>query len=130
MDFYPSKSIISRKFEIPLKKPFGISTSNAIKKMLLTSKKFYNIINYIKYIKIRGDKKMDKPKKTCVRCGKTKDITEFYHNFNSKDCYSSICKECQLKANKEWVKNNRERMRELQKNAYERRKAEFYKENN
>jgi len=66
-------------------------------------------------------------KKTCIRCGKEKDITEFYNNFGHKDCYSSICKECQLKANKEWVEKNKERKRELNKQYYERKKAEFYK---
>ena len=66
-------------------------------------------------------------KKTCIRCGIEKDITEFYKNFGHKDCYSSICKECQLKANKEWVENNRERKKELNKLYYERKKAEFYK---
>ena len=66
-------------------------------------------------------------RKTCIRCGIEKDITEFYKNFGHKDCYSSICKECQLKANKEWVEKNRERKKELNKLYYERKKAEFYK---
>lgn len=67
-------------------------------------------------------------KKTCIKCGKEKDITEFYKNFSNKDCYSNICKECQLKANKEWIKNNKERKRELSKNYYQRKKAIFNQE--
>lgn len=67
-------------------------------------------------------------KKTCIRCGIEKDITEFYNNFGHKDCYSSICKECQLKANKEWTKKNKARKKELNKRYYERKKAQFKSE--
>lgn len=65
-------------------------------------------------------------KKTCIHCGIEKDISEFYINFGHKDNYSSICKECQLKANKGWVEKNKERKKELNKQYYERKKAEFY----
>lgn len=67
-------------------------------------------------------------KKTCIRCGEEKNITEFYKNFSNKDCYSNICKECQIKANKEWITNNKERKKELSRNYYQRKKAIFNKE--
>ena len=68
-------------------------------------------------------------KKVCARCGIEKDVTEFYNNFMYKDNYYNICKECQLKANKEWVANNKERKKELNRLYYERKKAKFLEEN-
>jgi hypothetical protein len=65
-------------------------------------------------------------KKVCTRCGKKKDINDFYHNFGNKDTYSNICKKCQQELSKEWVEKNRERKAELNRLAYARRKAEFY----
>jgi hypothetical protein len=64
-------------------------------------------------------------KKICIKCGEEKDITEFYKNFGNKDCYSNICKECTLKMNKEWVAKNKERKKELSRNYYQRKKANF-----
>lgn len=64
-------------------------------------------------------------KKICIRCGLEKDISEFYKNFGHKDFHSSICKSCQAKANKEWVENNKERKKELNKQYYERKKTEW-----
>lgn len=65
-------------------------------------------------------------KKICIKCGEEKDITEFYIHFGHKDNHSSICKECQLKINKKWVENNKERKKELNKQYYQRKKAEYY----
>ena len=67
-------------------------------------------------------------KKTCIKCGKEKDINEFYKNFANKDCYSNICKKCSSKIQKEWIANNKERKRELSRNYYQCKKAIFNKE--
>ena len=40
-------------------------------------------------------------KKTCPCCGREKAYSEFYHNRTKKDYHNGICKECQLKVNKE-----------------------------
>lgn len=64
-------------------------------------------------------------KKRCIKCGKEKDITEFYKNFANKDCYSNICKECSKKIQKDWIAKNKERKRELSRNYYQRKKATF-----
>lgn len=64
-------------------------------------------------------------KKKCIRCGVEKPLEEFYNNFAHKDFYSSICKECQLQANKDWAEKNKERKRELNRLYYQRKKAQF-----
>lgn len=38
-------------------------------------------------------------KKRCYRCGKVKELTEFYHNRDKRDYHNGICKECQLEVN-------------------------------
>jgi len=39
--------------------------------------------------------------KKCQMCGEEKPLTEFYHNMTKSDRHSGICKECQLKINRE-----------------------------
>lgn len=42
--------------------------------------------------------------KTCKKCSKTKELTEFYKKTSSKDGYQPLCKHCSNKYNREYVK--------------------------
>ena len=44
--------------------------------------------------------------KTCSKCNKIKELTEFYENSNYKDGYLSNCKECQSDYYKKRNSNN------------------------
>ncbi len=46
--------------------------------------------------------------KTCVVCGQTKSISNFYKNPGSKDGHRNDCTDCFLKKRKEWYLRNRE----------------------
>ena len=53
--------------------------------------------------------------KTCKKCGKTKEVSEFYDHKTTKDGKSSTCKKCQRAKNDEWKKLNKEKVYEAQK---------------
>lgn len=53
--------------------------------------------------------------KKCKKCGKVKDITEFYKHKETKDGYRNSCKECVKKQNKKWRENNKEYKKEINK---------------
>jgi len=67
--------------------------------------------------------------KTCTKCGKTKDVSEFYHQ-NGKPV--ADCKECRKRYVTEWLKRNPERQRQhrLKRNVSERGRAAFKRVNN
>ena len=44
--------------------------------------------------------------KTCPKCKKEKDYSEFYKQTKSKDGYLTPCKQCRLEADRERRKNN------------------------
>ena len=52
--------------------------------------------------------------RTCIKCGETKDIEEFYKSRRRKDNYSirytTECKECALKNRREHYKENKDRI--------------------
>lgn len=56
--------------------------------------------------------------KQCPKCGETKCIDEFYRNKSRKDGCSAWCKICDNMSHKRYVTNNREHMREYDKNDY------------
>jgi hypothetical protein len=43
--------------------------------------------------------------KKCPKCGRTKPLSEFYHNSTSPDMHGGICKNCQLRVNEQRTKN-------------------------
>lgn len=45
--------------------------------------------------------------KKCTKCGKEKKLEEFHKRKRSTDGYRSACKECSIKAKKEYFENNR-----------------------
>jgi hypothetical protein len=49
---------------------------------------------------------------TCTRCKKTKTIENFYRNRSWPNTCQSQCKNCSRLTQKEWVQNNKERVRE------------------
>ena len=52
--------------------------------------------------------------RTCIKCGETKDIEEFYKSRRNKDNYAirytTECKECALKNRREHYKENKDRI--------------------
>lgn len=46
--------------------------------------------------------------KTCSKCKKIKNYSEFHHDKKSKDGYFGRCKKCQSKANKKYRNINKE----------------------
>lgn len=52
-------------------------------------------------------------KKHCGRCKEIKVINEFYKSKQTKNGYSSWCKQCYKEYRTKWRNNNRERVREL-----------------
>ena len=38
--------------------------------------------------------------KVCGHCGKTKPLSDFYHNSTKSDYHNDICAKCQLEVNK------------------------------
>ena len=53
--------------------------------------------------------------KICKKCGKEKELTEFYANSSAKDGKRSDCKDCQNKIRDKWAKANKERLSDLAK---------------
>lgn len=62
-------------------------------------------------------------RKRCVRCGETKDVSEFYRCKARLDGLSGYCKFCNHTAKRNWVKANPKRMAELKKRSNDPRKA-------
>ena len=61
--------------------------------------------------------------KTCTKCGKTKALkNNFFDKYNSPDGFESTCKDCFLKKNEKWSKNNKARHSELNAKWYEKNK--------
>ena len=58
--------------------------------------------------------------RTCTSCGQEKNESEFYKQSGGKGGLKAACKECILKSNRKWRRNNSERMAEL-------RRADHYK---
>ena len=73
---------------------------------------------------MRSRKRENIKAKLCNKCGIVKDITDFYKKKNGYCCY---CKSCMDKSNKEWYKNNKEKVRERNKRYREENKG-FMKE--
>lgn len=48
--------------------------------------------------------------KTCTKCKKTKDLTEFYKNKTSKDGYGNYCRICKGLYQLEYRQNNKEKV--------------------
>ncbi len=67
--------------------------------------------------------------KKCGKCGKTKAIEEFSRSASTKDGRQCKCKPCQSALAAEWNRNNRDRVREIDRERYARsrdkRKAEM-----
>lgn len=51
--------------------------------------------------------------KECPKCGKTKQIEDFHSNRSKNGGKCSSCKECTLKTNRDWRKNNKEKCHEI-----------------
>lgn len=73
-------------------------------------------------------------KKTCSKCGETKNLIEFVKRKESKDGYRGVCKSCQStpesrKKRSEWMKADRkahpEKYKQRDKAKYERRKTKI-----
>lgn len=56
--------------------------------------------------------------KRCPKCGETKSIEDFYNNKSRKDGRSAWCKSCDNASNKRYIANNREHIREYERNDY------------
>ncbi len=46
-------------------------------------------------------------KKTCTKCGKNKDLEEYYRNANHKDGRQPECKSCRIAVQKEYAKSDK-----------------------
>jgi hypothetical protein len=57
--------------------------------------------------------------RTCVRCGKTKDESEFNWRNIKKGYLQSICRNCQQEQGRERYQNNPEGVKEINRNARE-----------
>lgn len=55
-------------------------------------------------------------KKTCIECGKSKPLSEFYSNFIYKDGLMPICKDCQKLRSKLQYEAKKERFLNEAKN--------------
>ena len=74
--------------------------------------------------------------KRCSKCGEVKSISGFYKRWDSKDGYRNQCKKCRDKSDKNWQKNNQEKIKKYRKNWYKNNaerikhyKEQWYKEN-
>ena len=72
--------------------------------------------------------------KVCGKCGKSKDVSYFYNNKNSKDGLVYYCKECMKNCydHKQYYKNNIERSRERYHKDIEKsreKNKQYYKDN-
>ena len=56
--------------------------------------------------------------KKCPKCGEIKNIDEFYKSNSRKDGFSSWCKICDNQSHKNYVDNNKEKLREYDKEQY------------
>jgi hypothetical protein len=54
-------------------------------------------------------------KKTCTKCGEEKELSDYYIKNKKTNRLFSQCKTCTNKKNIEWTKNNKEKVKELQK---------------
>jgi hypothetical protein len=60
--------------------------------------------------------------KECRECGKEKEIDEYYVNLEMKDGHLNKCKECVKERIRRYREKNEERIREVDKSAYENKK--------
>lgn len=65
--------------------------------------------------------------KVCSKCKKELPITHFWKQRKTRDGLRCYCKECSLKTNKQWRKNNPEKIKELNRNSWRRLKEEKLK---
>ena len=65
--------------------------------------------------KRKNEEKIEVDNKVCARCGKIKNIDEFYKDDASKDNRRVSCKECVLKSNKRYRKINKEKIIKIKK---------------
>ncbi len=72
--------------------------------------------------------KRDKEKKKCRVCGESKLLTEFYY-IKKTNKAADECKECRSKMNKEYGKNNKEKIAKRQKR-YKKKNKEKIRERN
>ena len=63
--------------------------------------------------------------KKCSQCGLEKPLDDFYANAESRDGYSSMCKQCQNKISRRYAQENRDKIREYKRQRYLRRKEIF-----
>lgn len=61
--------------------------------------------------------------KTCSGCAQTKPLSDFYPSPRYRLGVCGLCKECMNAYNREWIEANRERRREHNKAANDRRIA-------
>lgn len=60
--------------------------------------------------------------KKCIRCGETKEFTQFSKNKNTKDGYQVWCKSCKKEYSKQYCENNKEWKKQYDKQYYEQNK--------
>ena len=68
--------------------------------------------------------------KRCIKCEKIKPFSEFCKRKDSKDGYRNECKECKKKYQKEWAKNNSEKVKESSRKGsrkWAKNNPEYYK---
>lgn len=53
--------------------------------------------------------------KVCITCNRLKSLDKFHNHKGNRDGKRSDCKECKNTKNKNWIKNNKERWKELKK---------------
>jgi len=63
--------------------------------------------------------------KRCGHCGKTKPLSEFHRNKNSRDGHTNQCKECAIAKTRAWYKDNKERAKTTNKEYRDSHKAEI-----
>ena len=64
-------------------------------------------------------------KKKCSKCNIEKDTTEFHNDKRCKDGLYSHCKECARQYNRDYAKNNKERLKEHQRKWRDRNKEKI-----
>jgi hypothetical protein len=70
--------------------------------------------------------------KKCSNCKETKSISLFYKNNKKKGRLYSFCKKCWLEKSKKWAKENKGKVRDIQKKCYQKNKEkrkEYYLKN-
>lgn len=88
-------------------------------------------LHYVRWLRhgdpatvLRGPDVRVPGKRRCASCGETKPVEDFGKgNKSCKDGLSVYCRPCNAKRQQEWRKANPERMRELQRQSYHRRKS-------